>query len=71
MADFPVSRSAEAASTGRAAMTLRPVFMAADQEVLRGPGSPSLYRKVADDIKAAIAAGRCAAGTRLPGQCRE
>src|SRR5579859_3811666 len=30
--------------------------------------SPSLYRKVADDIKAAIAAGGYAAGTRLPSE---
>ena len=36
--------------------------MAADQEVT------SLYRKVADDIKAAIAAGGYAAGTRLPSE---
>ena len=34
----------------------------------RVPGSPSLYRKVAEDIKAAIAAGRYAAGTRLPSE---
>ena len=40
--------------------------MAADQEVPRIPGS--LYRKVADDIKAAIAAGGYAAGTRLPSE---
>src|SRR5450631_2007556 len=39
--------------------------MAADQEV---PRSPSLYRKVAEDIKAAIAAGGYAAGTRLPSE---
>src|SRR5439155_7672920 len=44
------------------------VFMAADQEVPRVPGSPSLYRKVAGDIKAAIAAGGYAAGTRLPSE---
>ena len=31
-------------------------------------GSPSLYRKVAEDIKAAIAAGGYAAGTRLPSE---
>ena len=37
--------------------------MAADQA-----GRPSLYRKVADDIKAAIAAGGYAAGTRLPSE---
>ena len=42
--------------------------MAADQEVPRVPGSPSLYRKVAEDIKAAIAAGGYAAGTRLPSE---
>ena len=36
--------------------------MAADQEVI------SRYRKVADDIKAAIAAGGYAAGTRLPSE---
>jgi GntR family transcriptional regulator len=30
--------------------------------------SPSLYRKVAEDIKAAIAAGAYAAGTRLPSE---
>src|SRR5579859_2043336 len=30
--------------------------------------SPSLYRKVADDIKAAIAAGGYLAGTRLPSE---
>ena len=46
-------------------MTLRSVFMAADQGV---PRSPSLYRKVADDIKAAIAAGEYATGTRLPSE---
>src|SRR5579871_7010231 len=39
--------------------------MAADQEV---PRSPSLYRTVAGDIKAAIAAGGYAAGTRLPSE---
>ena len=42
--------------------------MAADQEVPRVPGSPSLYRTVAEDIKAAIAAGGYAAGTRLPSE---
>jgi GntR family transcriptional regulator len=42
--------------------------MAADQEVPRAPGSPSLYRKVAEDIKAAITAGGYAAGTRLPSE---
>src|SRR5256886_16927433 len=42
--------------------------MAADQEVSRVPGSPSLYRKVAEDIKAAIAAGGYAARTRLPSE---
>jgi GntR family transcriptional regulator len=41
------------------------LFMAADQAV---PRSPSLYRKVAEDIKAAIAAGGYAAGTRLPSE---
>jgi GntR family transcriptional regulator len=30
--------------------------------------SPSLYRKVAEDIKAAIAAGGYAAGPRLPSE---
>jgi GntR family transcriptional regulator len=39
--------------------------MAADQAVAR---SPSLYRKVAEDIRAAIAAGDYAAGTRLPSE---
>ncbi len=39
--------------------------MAADQGV---PRSASLYRKVAEDIKAAIAAGGYAAGTRLPSE---
>jgi len=39
--------------------------MAADQPADR---SPSLYRKVAEDIKAAIAAGEHAAGTRLPSE---
>jgi DNA-binding GntR family transcriptional regulator len=39
--------------------------MAADQAAAR---SPSLYRKVAGDIKAAIAAGEYAAGTRLPSE---
>ncbi len=39
--------------------------MAADQGV---PRSASLYRKVAEDIKAAIAAGEYAAGTRLPSE---
>jgi GntR family transcriptional regulator len=39
--------------------------MAADPEAVR---SPSLYRKVAEDIKAAIAAGGYAAGTRLPSE---
>src|SRR5271166_4933044 len=43
-------------------MTLRSAFMAADQEVT------SRYRKVAEDIKAAIAAGGYAAGTRLPSE---
>src|SRR4029077_10382347 len=47
---------------------IRSVFMAADQGVPRVPGSPSLYRKVAEDIKAAIAAGGYAAGTRLPSE---
>ena len=42
--------------------------MAADREVPRVPGSPSLYRKVAEDIKAAIAARGYAAGTRLPSE---
>src|ERR1700716_514743 len=42
--------------------------MAAAQEVPRVPRSPSLYRKVAEDIKAAIAAGGYAAGTRLPSE---
>ena len=46
-------------------MTLRSAFMAADQGV---PRSPSLYRTVAEDIKAAIAAGGYAAGTRLPSE---
>jgi GntR family transcriptional regulator len=36
--------------------------MAVDQ------GEPALYRKVAEDIKAAIAAGGYAAGTRLPSE---
>src|SRR5580658_4278624 len=44
---------------------LRSGFMAVDQGVAR---SPSLYRKVAEDIKAAIAAGGYAAGTRLPSE---
>src|SRR6201995_4949512 len=44
---------------------IRSVFMAADQE---GPRVRSLYRKVAEDIKAAIAAGGYAAGTRLPSE---
>jgi len=39
--------------------------MAGDPAVSR---SPSLYRKVAEDIKAAIAAGGYAAGTRLPSE---
>src|ERR1700733_9694724 len=39
--------------------------MPADQGVSR---SPSLYRTVAEDIKAAIAAGGYAAGTRLPSE---
>jgi GntR family transcriptional regulator len=39
--------------------------MAVDQGVSR---SPSLYRKVAEDIKAAIAAGGYAVGTRLPSE---
>ena len=39
--------------------------MAADEGV---PRSPSLYRKVAEEIKAAIAAGGYAAGTRLPSE---
>jgi DNA-binding GntR family transcriptional regulator len=39
--------------------------MAAEQGVTR---SPSLYRTVAEDIKAAIAAGGYAAGTRLPSE---
>ncbi len=40
--------------------------MAAEQEVAVRP--PSLYRKVAEDIKAAIAAGEAAAGSRLPSE---
>src|ERR1700761_6400091 len=45
---------------------LRSGFMAApEQEVTR---SPALYRKVAEDIKAAIAAGGYAAGTWLPSE---
>src|ERR1700750_2791129 len=68
MVDPPVSRSAEAGSTCPVAMTIRSVFMAADQEAPRVSGSPSLYRKVADDLKAAIAAGGYAAGTRLPSE---
>jgi GntR family transcriptional regulator len=39
--------------------------MAADLGVAR---PPSLYRKVADDVRAAIAAGGYAAGTRLPSE---
>src|SRR5271169_3567312 len=39
--------------------------MAADQGA---PRSPSLYRKVAEDVKAAIAAGEYAAGARLPSE---
>src|SRR6202021_720420 len=39
--------------------------MPVDQGVSR---SPSLYRTVAEDIKAAIAAGGDAAGTRLPSE---
>jgi GntR family transcriptional regulator len=39
--------------------------MGVDQGVSR---SPSLYRKVAEDIKAAIVAGAYAAGTRLPSE---
>jgi GntR family transcriptional regulator len=60
-----ISRTTEAASTSSAAMTLRSAFMAAEQQV---PRPPSLYRKVAEDIKAAIAAGGYAAGTRLPSE---
>src|SRR5580704_6582294 len=52
----------KAASTSSAAMTLRSAFMAADQ------GVTARYRKVAEDIKAAIAAGGYAAGTRLPSE---
>src|SRR6202453_5003611 len=44
---------------------LRSAFMAADLGVAR---PPSLYRKVADDVRAAIAAGGYAAGTRLPSE---
>src|SRR6202050_2316392 len=44
---------------------LRSAFMAADLGVAR---APSLYRKVADDIKAAIAGGGYAAGNRLPSE---
>ena len=39
--------------------------MEADHGVSR---SPSLYRKVAEDIKAAIAIGAYPAGTRLPSE---
>ena len=42
--------------------------MAADQGVPRVPGSPSLYRKVAEDIKAAIAGGEYRPNTRLPSE---
>src|SRR5579872_927253 len=44
---------------------IRSGFMAVGQGV---SASPSLYRKVADDIKAAIAAGGYATGTRLPSE---
>src|SRR5579863_5540428 len=44
---------------------IRSGFMAVGQGV---SASPSLYRKVAEDIKAAIAAGGYAAGTRLPSE---
>src|ERR1700677_4118293 len=44
---------------------IRSAVMAVDQALSR---SPSLYRKVADDIRAAIAAGGYAAGTRLPSE---
>src|SRR5579872_5363333 len=44
---------------------IRSGFMAVGQGV---SASPSLYRKVADDIKAAIAAGAYATGTRLPSE---
>src|ERR1700677_2615315 len=44
---------------------IRSAVMAVDQALSR---SPSLYRKVAEDIKAAIAAGGYAAGTRLPSE---
>ena len=46
-------------------MTLRSSVMAVDHRV---PGSLSLYRKVAEDIKAAIAGGGYATGTRLPSE---
>ena len=40
--------------------------MAQDQEV--AARAPSAYRKVAEDVKAAIAAGEYAAGARLPSE---
>src|SRR6201982_4059812 len=57
--------SSRAAACRARSGRIRSVFMAADQEV---PRVPSLYRKVAEDIKAAIAAGGYAAGTRLPSE---
>jgi GntR family transcriptional regulator len=45
---------------------LRSAFMAQDQEV--AARAPSAYRKVAEDVKAAIAAGEYAAGARLPSE---
>src|ERR1700689_2599721 len=45
---------------------LRSALMAQDQEV--AARAPSAYRKVAEDVKAAIAAGEYAAGARLPSE---
>src|ERR1700726_4007494 len=60
-----IARSRVRRDAGPGDRQIRSPVMAADQAV---SPSPSLYRKVAEDIKAAIAAGGYAVGTRLPSE---
>jgi GntR family transcriptional regulator len=59
----PSPRTASCCQYGK--RQIRSAFVAVDQGVSR---LPSLYRKVAEDIKGAIAAGAYPAGTRLPSE---
>src|ERR1700730_17187572 len=63
--DHRIARSRARRDAGPGDRQIRSPVMAADQAV---SPSPSLYRKVAEDIKAAIAAGGYAVGTRLPSE---